>query len=76
MQINPYLNFDGRTEEALAGQRKYLQGMIDAVRAGIKRGATADKLAETISFEGYAEWGADKTRNATAVKAVYAKLKK
>lgn len=63
-------------KEALAGQRRYIQAMIDGVRAGIARGESADALAASLDFSGYAEWGADKARNATAVRAVYAKLKR
>jgi cyclase len=74
-QLIPGHGFPGG-QEALAGQRKYLQTMIDGVRAGIARGETADRLADSIDFAGHAEWGADKARNATAIKAVYAKLKK
>ncbi len=74
-QLIPGHGFMGG-KEALAGQRAYLQAMIDGVRAGIKRGETAERIAETLSFAGNAEWGADKVRNAAAIKAVYAKLAK
>ncbi len=74
-QLVPGHGFMGG-KEAIVGQRAYLQALIDGVRAGIARGETAEKLAESLDFSKNAEWGVDKTRNATAIKAVYAKLKK
>ena len=74
-QLVPGHGFIGG-KEAIIGQRAYLQAMIDGVRAGIARGETAEKLAESLDFSKNAEWGADKMRNAAAIKAVYAKLKK
>ena len=63
-------------KQALAGQRAYLQGMIEGVRAGIARGQSADQLAEALDLTGFSPWGADKTRNAPSIKAIHAKLKK
>jgi glyoxylase-like metal-dependent hydrolase (beta-lactamase superfamily II) len=60
--------------QALVGQRAYLRAMIDGVRAGIAKGATADQLAESLDLTPYAPWGADKSRNAPSIRAVYAKL--
>ena len=74
-QLVPGHGFMGG-KEAIAGQRAYLQAMIDGVRAGIARGEPVEKLAESLDFSKNAEWGADKMRNAAAIKAVYAKLKK
>ena len=62
--------------QALAGQRAYLQAMIDGVRAGLSRGETADQLAESLDLTTYSPWGADKARNMPSIKAVHAKLKK
>ncbi len=62
--------------EALAGQRAYIQAIIDGVRAGIGKGQTADQLADTLDLSMYAPWGADKARNAPSIRAVYAKLKR
>jgi cyclase len=61
---------------ALAGQRAYLQGIVDGVRTGISRGQTADQLADALDLTMFSPWGADKARNAPSIKAVYAKLKK
>jgi len=61
---------------ALAGQRAYLAAMIAGVRAGIARGETADQLANSLDLTAYGTWGADKSRNAPSIRAVYAKLKK
>jgi cyclase len=61
---------------ALAGQRAYLQGIVDGVRTGIARGQTAEQLADSLDLAMFSPWGADKTRNAPSIKAVYAKLKK
>ena len=63
-------------KQALAGQRAYLQGMIDGVRAGIAKGETADRLAESLDLAKFSPWGADKSRNIPSIKAIYAKLKK
>ncbi len=63
-------------KQALAGQRAYLQGMIDGVRTGIAHGQSADQLAESLDLTKFSPWGADKTRNAPSIKAIYAKLKK
>ena len=63
-------------KEALSGQRAYLQGMIDGVRAGMAHGQTADQIAGSLDLTGYAPWGADKTRNIPSIKAIHAKLQK
>lgn len=63
-------------KQALAGQRAYIQGIIDGVRAGIKSGKTADQLADSLDLTKFSPWGADKSRNAPSIRAVYAKLKK
>ncbi|MBM3726620.1 MAG: MBL fold metallo-hydrolase [Acidobacteria bacterium] len=83
--LDGLMNFNPRTvvpghgflggKEALAGQRAYLQAIIDGVRSGISRGQTADQLAETLDLGGHGLWGADKARNAPSIRAVYAKLK-
>lgn len=61
---------------ALVGQRAYLAAMIAGVRNGIARGQTADQLADSLDLSAYGTWGADKSRNAPSIRAVYAKLKK
>ena len=62
-------------KEALSGQRAYLQGMIDGVRAGMARGQTADQIAESLDLSPFSPWGADKARNIPSVKAIHAKLR-
>lgn len=74
-QVIPGHGFPGG-KEALAGQRTYLQAIIDGVRKGISRGQSADQLAESLDLSATGMWGADKTRNAPSIRAVYAKLKK
>ena len=64
------------TTETLRGQRAYLADMIDGVRAGIGKGATADQLAQDLDLSRHNPWGQDKARNATSIRAVYAKLAK
>lgn len=63
-------------KSALGGQQAYIRAIIDGVRAGIQNGQTADQLAESLDLTKYAPWGADKSRNAPSIRAVYAKLKK
>lgn len=63
-------------KQALAGQRAYLQAIIDGVRAGIASGKSSDELADSLDLTKYSPWGADKSRNAPSIRAVYAKLKK
>ncbi len=62
--------------ETLRGQRAYLADMIDQVRAGVAKGATADQLAQEMDLSRHNPWGQDKTRNTVSIRAVYAKLSK
>jgi hypothetical protein len=64
------------TTETLRGQRAYLADMIDGVRAGIAKGATADQLAQELDLTRHNPWGQDKARNTVSIRAVYAKLSK
>lgn len=62
------------TTETLRGQRAYLADMINGVRAGIQKGATADQLAKQLDLKKHNPWGQDEARNETSVRAVYAKF--
>lgn len=62
------------TVEALRGQRAYLQAMIDGVRAGIKKGRSADDLARELDLSKHKPWADDAGRNQVSIKAMYAKL--
>ena len=62
------------SSETLRGQRAYLADMINGVRAGIDKGATADQLAKQLDLSGHKPWGQDTARNEVSIKAVYAKL--
>lgn len=64
------------TVETIKGQRAYLADMINGVRAGFERKATADQLATEIQLAQHKPWGQDPVRNATSIKAIYAKLAK
>jgi cyclase len=62
------------TPEALRGNRAYLADMIQQVRAGIARGATAEQLESEIKLTKHNPWGQDEARNKASIRAVYAKL--
>ena len=62
------------TTETLRGQRAYLADMINGVRDGIQKGATADQLAKQLDLKRHNPWGQDAARNETSIRAVYAKL--
>jgi glyoxylase-like metal-dependent hydrolase (beta-lactamase superfamily II) len=62
------------TEDALRGQRAYLAGIINGVRAGLARGATAEQLASQINLSGHNPWGQDAARNRAAIQAIYSNL--
>jgi glyoxylase-like metal-dependent hydrolase (beta-lactamase superfamily II) len=62
---------DART---LRGQRAYLAAMIDGVRAGLARGASADDIAGSIDFSRHVPFGRDPARNAASVKAIFARF--
>ncbi|MDX1983013.1 MAG: MBL fold metallo-hydrolase [Bryobacteraceae bacterium] len=59
--------------EQLREQRAYLADVVDRVRKGAKAGKTADQMAGELDFTRH-KIGADKERNAVAVRAVYRKL--
>ncbi len=62
------------TVDALRGNRAYLADLINQVRDGIARGATAEQLETAIRLESHRPWGEDPDRNRTSIRAVYAKL--
>ena len=62
------------TTETLRGQRAYLADMINGVRDGIQKGATADQLAKQLDLRKHNPWGQDVARNEVSIRAVYAKL--
>jgi cyclase len=61
---------------ALRGQRAYLADLIESVRTGIARGATAEQLEKEIHLEKHKPWGEDAERNRVSIRAVYARLSK
>jgi len=62
------------SSETLRGQRAYLADMINGVRNGIEKGVPAEQLAKDLDLSVHNPWGQDPVRNATSIKAVYAKL--
>jgi hypothetical protein len=48
--------------------------MIDGVRAGLARGASADDIAGSIDFSRHVPFGRDPARNAASVKAIFARF--
>src|SRR5260221_540872 len=62
------------SSETLRGQRAYLADMIGGVRNGIEKGVPAEQLAKDLDLSVHNPWGKDPVRNATSIKAVYAKL--
>jgi cyclase len=62
--------------DTLRGQRAYLADMINGVRAGIEKGATAEQLAKQLDLTRHNPWGQDRARNEVSIRAVYAKLNK
>jgi cyclase len=63
------------TVAAIRGNRAYLADLINQVRAGVGRGATADQLEKEIKLTQHNPWGQDEARNKVSIRAVYAKLK-
>jgi cyclase len=64
------------TVAAIRGNRAYLADLVSQVRAGIARGAAADRLEKEIKLAQHKPWGQDEARNRVSIRAVYAKLKK
>jgi cyclase len=62
------------SSETLRGQRAYLAAMINGIRNGIEKGVPAEQLATQLDLSSHNPWGKDPVRNATGIKAVYAKL--
>jgi len=62
--------------ESIVPQRKYLAALIDGVKAGIRRGQSADAIAETLDLTSFHPNGEDVARNQVSIRAVYAKLNK
>jgi glyoxylase-like metal-dependent hydrolase (beta-lactamase superfamily II) len=63
------------TVAAVRGNRAYLADMIAHIRAGIARGATADRLEKQIDLKSHQPWGQNEERNRAAIRAWYDKLK-
>jgi glyoxylase-like metal-dependent hydrolase (beta-lactamase superfamily II) len=63
------------TLAAVRGNRAYLADLINQVRAGIGRGASADELVKQIKLTYYKPWGQNVAQNGVSIRAVYAKLK-
>jgi hypothetical protein len=64
------------SSDTLRGQRAYLSDMINGVRNGIEKGVPSEQLATQLDLSSHDPWGKDPVRNATGIKAVYAKLRK
>jgi len=62
--------------DSIAPQRKYISAMIDGIRAGIRKGQTADQIAQSLDLTGIHPNGEDNARNQPSIKSVYLKLKK
>ena len=62
--------------ESIVPQRKYLAALIDGVKAGIRRGQSADAIAESLDLTSFHPNGEDVARNQVSIRAVYAKLNK
>ncbi|MBM3774200.1 MAG: MBL fold metallo-hydrolase [Acidobacteria bacterium] len=60
--------------ETLRGQRAYLADLIQQVRSGTARGATAEQLEKEVDLSRHKPWGQDEARNRSSVRAVHAKL--
>jgi cyclase len=57
----------------LAAQKAYISDLMEAVRAGIRAGKTADQLAAEIDMSKH-KIGTDKDRNAVSVRAVHRQM--
>ncbi|HZT29801.1 MAG TPA: MBL fold metallo-hydrolase [Bryobacteraceae bacterium] len=64
------------TADAIRGDRDYLADMIQQVRSGIARGASAEELAGEIQLTQHKPWGENENSNKVSIRAIYAKLKK
>jgi cyclase len=62
------------SSETLRGQRAYLADIINGVRTGIEKGATAEQVAKQLDLSAHNPWGKDTARNEVSIRAVYAKL--
>lgn len=64
------------THASIAPQRAYMAALVDGVKAGIRRGESADEIAKKLDLTGIHPNGEDRARNEVSIKAVYAKLKR
>jgi glyoxylase-like metal-dependent hydrolase (beta-lactamase superfamily II) len=62
--------------DSILPQRNYLAALIDGVKSGIRRGQSADAVAQSLNLTGFHPNGEDVARNQVSIKAVYAKLNK
>ena len=62
------------TVATLRQQRAYLAGMLDQVRSGLRKGKTADQLAQEIDVSGYGSFGVNAELNRSSIRAIYRKL--
>jgi cyclase len=62
------------SSDTIRGQRAYMADIINGVRTGIQKGATAEQLEKQIDLSKHNPWGKDDARNRTSIRAVYAKL--
>jgi glyoxylase-like metal-dependent hydrolase (beta-lactamase superfamily II) len=62
--------------DSIVPQRKYLAALVDGVKAGIRRGQSADVIAESLDLTSFHPNGEDVARNQVSIRAVYAKLNK
>jgi cyclase len=77
--MNPAIVVPGHgiqgTVEALQGQRAFLAGMIEQVRAGVARNETAEQIINEIDWKKYKPWSDEEKRNRDDIAILYKKFK-
>lgn len=59
----------------IRGQRNYIAAIVNGVRDAKAKGVSADDLAKSLDLTSHKPWGENASRNAVAIKAVYAKVR-
>jgi glyoxylase-like metal-dependent hydrolase (beta-lactamase superfamily II) len=62
------------TTATLRQQKAYLAAMLEQVRTGMRKGKTADALAQEIDLSGFGSFGVNADLNRSSIRAVYRKL--
>lgn len=62
--------------DSIAPQRQYLSALVEGVKAGIRKGQTAEQIAHSLDLTGIHPNGEDVARNKASIPPVYAKLKR